>query len=179
MSAQIDHPDALSPLPDDARLWIFGSDRPLTDEEEELLLERVDHFLEAWKAHGRPLAARRWWAYGRFLLVGVDESVAPPTGCSIDALGRTLREVEEVTGLHLMEKADVWFRHGGAIHQVGRASFREAAAQGEVDGDTIVFDPALTRVGELRSGRWERPVSGGWHARLLPGAGSPPARREG
>lgn len=179
LSAHPDHSNALSPLPDDARLWIFGSDRPLTDDEEELLLGRVDRFLEAWKAHGRPLAARRWWAYGRFLLVGVDESVAPPTGCSIDALGRTLREVEEATGLHLMEKADVWFRHGGAIHQVGRASFREAAAQGEVNGDTIVFDPALTRVGELRGGRWERPVSEGWHARLLPGAGRAPTPREG
>ena len=171
-SADARTPDLLHPLPDDARLWVFGSDRPLTGDEEALLLERVDHFLDGWKAHGRPLAARRWWAYGRFLLVGVDESVAPPTGCSIDARGRTLREVEEITGLHLLEKADIWFRHGGEIHQVSRASFRAVGSQGDVDGETIVFDPALTRVGELRAGKWERPAAQGWHGRLLPAPGA-------
>lgn len=179
MTAQFPLENALHPLPEEARLWVFGSDRPLTGDEEELLLGRVDRFLDGWRAHGRPLATRWAWAYGRFLLVGVDESVAPPTGCSIDALVRTLREVEEATGLRLMEKGDIWFRQGEAIHQVGRGAFREAAARGEVTGDTVVFDPALTRVGELRGGRWERPVSEGWHARLLPGAGRVPAPREG
>lgn len=162
--------DSLDRLPDDARLWVFGTDRGLDAEEERLLLERVDAFVEGWRAHGRPLAAARSWRFGRFLLVGVDESVAPPTGCSIDALVRVLSGVETELGIRVLEKDAVWYRHhpGGDILRASRSGFREAATRGEVDGDTTVFDPAVTRLEDLREGRWERPARGGWHRRLLP-----------
>jgi hypothetical protein len=163
-------PDVLAGLPDDARLWVFGTDRPLSTREEEHLLGGVDAFLEGWKAHGRPLSAGRSWRYGRFLLVGVDESVAPPTGCSIDALVRTLKEAEAVLGVRILEKDPVWYRDAadGEIRRVSRAEFRERGARGEIGVDTVVFDPALTRMAELRSGKWERPAGAGWHRRLLP-----------
>jgi hypothetical protein len=161
----------LAPLPGEARLWIFGADRDPSPAEVELLLGRIDPFLEGWRAHGRPLSAGRAWVHDRFLLVGVDESVAPPTGCSIDALVRTLRGVEEETGLRLLEKGLIWYREGGedgAVHAVSRERFRELGRGGAIDPDTTVFDPALTRVEELRRGEWERPAGAGWHRRLLP-----------
>lgn len=168
----------LDSLPGEARLWVFGTDRRPTPDEEALLLSRVDAFLEGWRAHGRPLAAAREWRYGRFLLIGVDESVAPPTGCSIDALVRTLGEVEVATGLRLLDRDPIWYRPSGpgaasgeGIRRVSRAEFREAGARGEVTTETVVFDPAVTRVGEARAGRWERPAGEGWHRRLLPDGG--------
>lgn len=163
-------PDVLEHLPGDARLWVFGTDRALSPNEERHLLGRVDAFLEGWKAHGRPLSAGWAWRHGRFLLVGVDESVAPPTGCSVDALVRTLKEAEGELGVRLVEKNPVWYRDPvtGAILRVSRAEFREKGQRREVDAETVVFDPALTRMSELREGRWERPAGAGWHRRLLP-----------
>jgi hypothetical protein len=161
----------LDHLPASARLWVFGVSRALSGDEEARLLEAVDGFLEGWKAHGHPLAAAREWRYGRFLLVGVDERVEPPSGCSIDALIRSLRELEQELDAEMVGGAPVWFREGGPdgeIHRISRADFKAAAAEGRITPETPVFDLSLTRLGELREGRWELPAGESWHRRYLP-----------
>ena len=164
-----DHDTPLDALPDTARLWIFGASRDLTPSEEARLLAEVDAFLDGWKAHGHPLAAARDWRYGRFLLVGVDDGVTPPSGCSIDALVRRLKGLEREIEVSLVGSAPVWFRDNGEIRRVSRPDFKALAREGRVDGDTVVFDLSLTRLEELRAGRWELPARSSWHARYLPG----------
>ena len=97
-------------LPDQARLWVFASERPLSQRECAALLERVDGFLSRWKAHGAPLAAGRAWLYDRFLAVAVDESVTPPSGCSIDALVHMLKDLEAEIGSRLVDNMPVYYR---------------------------------------------------------------------
>jgi hypothetical protein len=163
--------DAFASLPDSARLWTFGVSRPLSGEEEARLLAEVDEFLQVWQAHGKALAAARDWRYGRFLLVAVDERVTPPSGCSIDALVRRLTDLERELELEIVGGAPIWYREegpDGPVRRVSRKGFKEAGTQGNVTPETVVFDPALTRLGDLRAGRWERSAGEGWHARLLP-----------
>jgi hypothetical protein len=127
----------------------------------------VDDFLEDWAAHGSPLDAARDWRHGRFLLVGVDERAAPPSGCSIDAMVRVLKGLEERLGVRLVDHSPVWYREGGEVRRVSRPEFLARARRGEVGLDTVVFDATLTRVGELRAGRWEVPAGEAWHARAF------------
>jgi hypothetical protein len=118
----------------------------------------------------RYLQAGLGWLHGRFLVVAVDESRAPASGCSIDALVDHLREMEEETGLTLLDASPVWFRDpdDGEIRAASRPEFRRLAEAGEVDGDTRVFDLTAERLEEVRSGRWERRASASWHADFLP-----------
>ncbi len=163
--------DPFAQLPDSARLWTFGVSRPLEADEEARLLARVDAFLERWAAHGAALAAARDWRYGRLLLVAVDDRVTPPSGCSIDALVHALKELEGELGVELVGGAPLWYREGGPdgpVRRISRADFRAAARAGRITAETVVFDPALTRLGQLREGRWERPAGEGWHEQLLP-----------
>jgi len=157
-------------LPDDARLWVFGVERPLHADEERLLLDRVDAFLEGWQAHGAPLACAREWRYGRFLMVGVDERTAPPSGCSIDAMVHLLKEMEERLGVRLVDNTPVWFQEDGEVRRVERGAFRELARAGRIGPETPVFDNTVTRVGQLREGAWERPARESWHGRAFMGA---------
>jgi hypothetical protein len=102
-------------------------------------------------------------------MVGVDDAVEPPSGCSIDALLRVLREIERALGVELVGHAPVWYRDSsGAPVRVSRPDFKDRARQGIIHAETPVFDLSLTRVGDLRSGRFEGPVRERWHARLLP-----------
>jgi hypothetical protein len=163
--------DLLRSLPDSARLWVFGVGRPLSDTEEAALLGKVDPFIRAWAAHGQPLAASREWVYRRFLLVGVDDRVAPPSGCSIDALVHLLRDLEGELGTEIVGGAAVWYRGPeGEIRRASRAEFRSEASRGRISEDTVVFDLSITRVVELRQGKWERPARDSWHARYVDGA---------
>lgn len=150
-------------LPDSARVWIFAAERPLEPGERSRLLDAVDGFLEDWNAHGAPLRGGRSWRYGRFLLVGVDEAAAPPSGCSIDALVRVLKEKERELGVELLNHAPVLFRDGDGVRRVSRADFKALARQGDVGPGTVVFDNSVTRMEALREGRWETPARESWH----------------
>lgn len=158
---------AFEALPPDARLWIFAADRRLSDDERDRLLNSVDAFLGQWKAHGHPLTVAREFRYDRFLLVGVDEASAGASGCSIDAMVRTLGELERALSVQLLDHGPVLFRRGDAIERLPRPDFAALARRGEVSPDTVVFDNTLTRVGELREGRWETPARASWHARAF------------
>ena len=154
---------AFESLPSDARLWVFPADRSLSPPEEEALLEQVDDFLEEWAAHGVPLTAGREWLEGQFLFVAVDQRTVPPSGCSIDALVRRLRELGEARGLTLVEHGAVWFRADGGVRRVTRPEFAQLAARGEVRLTTPVFDTSITELSKLREGEWERPAGASWH----------------
>ena len=80
-------------LPDDARLWCFGASRAPDAPTTELLLDSMRAFVAEWTAHRRDLHAGFDWLHGRFLLIGVDESRAGASGCSIDALTGHLRRL--------------------------------------------------------------------------------------
>ncbi len=154
-------------LPDSARIWIFAADRPLEGSEEERLLDAVDGFLDGWNSHGTPLRGARRWRDGRFLIVGVDEASAPPSGCSIDALIRELKEKEREMEVSLLDHAPVHYRDGEEVRRVSRAAFREMAEGGRVDPETRVFDTSITRMEALRGGAFETPARESWHGRAF------------
>lgn len=151
-------------LPDDARLWVFGTERPLSESESRTLLASVDDFLDGWAAHGSPLVAAREWVEDQFLLVGLDERSVPPSGCSIDAMVRHLKALEGHLGMKLVDNAPVYLRSSeDRVERVSRSAFRDRARRGEVTPETRVFDTTLTRVGAFREGRFEVEAARSWH----------------
>ena len=159
-------------LPDDARLWVFGAAAPLDAGAAQRLLDAADRFLDGWAAHGHPLRAAREWRDGRFLAIGVDQSTAGASGCSIDGLYRALRALEPQLGTTLLGSGRVFWRDAqGAVRSVERAEFGDVAARDRLDDATPVFDTSLTTVADWRT-RFERPLRDSWHAQLVG-----PARR--
>jgi hypothetical protein len=156
-----------SDMPDEARLWVFGVGRDLSSAELSELLVSVDGFLDDWAAHGAPLLCARDFRHGRFLLVAVDESSIPASGCSTDSMVRLLREAETRLGTPIVDNTPVWFAGAGGVHRVERAEFRSLAEKGVVSPSTTVFDNTITSVGEVRGGKWERPAAEAWHGRAF------------
>jgi hypothetical protein len=154
-------------LPDDARLWVFAANEPVPGDAEADLLRRVDSFLDGWNAHGHPLVGAREWREGRFLFVAVDERSAPPSGCSIDALHRALKDFEEERGLRLTDHVDVVYRaEDGQVARAGRPAFAKLAKAGDIGLDTVVFDTTITRKNEIGQ-RFEVPARDSWHRRAF------------
>jgi hypothetical protein len=97
----------------------------------------------------------------------VDEASAGASGCSIDAMVRTLSELERALQVQLLDHGPVLFRRGDAIERVPRPAFAALARSGDVSADTVVFNNTVTRVGELRDGQWETPARASWHAKAF------------
>jgi hypothetical protein len=154
-------------LPADARLWIFAASRGLSAAEQARVLAETDAFIAGWTAHGLPLTAARAVQYGQFIFVAVDEQAAGASGCSIDALVRRMRDLQNDLGVELVNHGPVVYRRGESIARVSRDEFADLASTGAVTPDTVVFDNTLTSVGELRDGRWEVRAGDSWHARAF------------
>jgi hypothetical protein len=166
--------DEFERLPDEARIWIFASERELQHPESERLLAAVDAHLDGWLAHGVPLRSAREWRDSRFLVIAVDERATGASGCSIDGLYRQLRNIETELSTRLTAGGNVYYRDSdGGVRVVTRDQFTAASVTGSVDAATRVFDPALTSLGDYRT-RFETDAGQSWHASLLE---TPAARR--
>ncbi len=154
-------------LPDESRLWVFAVERTLVEADQENFLSAVDRFLETWAAHGVPLTCGRDFRRGRFLLVAVDETSVPPSGCSIDAMVGVLKDQERRLGLRILDNTPVWFVADGEVQRISRPEFSRLAEEGAVGPDTVVFDNTVTRLKDVRAGRWEGPARESWHQRVF------------
>jgi hypothetical protein len=154
-------------LPDDARVWVFGAAAELSPAVTEQLLSAVDDFLAQWNAHGSPLACAREWRDDRFLAIGVDQSTAGASGCSIDGLFRTLARLEPVLGTTMLGGGRVYYRAAdGRINVTTRSAFNHLVADGRIGLDTPVFDTAISSASAWRQ-EFERPMRDSWHAQLV------------
>ena len=153
-------------LPDAARVWIFGSDRPLTEAGTTALLKGVDEHLTGWKAHGEPLTVGSQLRDGRFLVVAVDQSTAGATGCSIDGLFRVLQGLEATVGANLVGGGRVFYRGAESVVQATtRDQLASLVTSGAITKDTVVFDTSITDLGKFRSA-FEKRAKESWIAEM-------------
>ena len=149
-------------LPDDARVWVFGISPALDQTKSARFLSRIDTFLAEWAAHGNPITSARDLIEGSFLVISVDHA-AETSGCSIDRMFGTLRQLESELGVQILDPNRVFVRHGdGRVGAMTRDEFRDAG-----DAHTVVFDTLAERLGDVRGGRWQRPAAESWHRQLL------------
>lgn len=149
-------------LPDDSRIWIFGISPSLDAARGAQLLARVDSFLDQWAAHGEPITSDRDLVEGSFLVIGVDKR-SETSGCSIDRMFGLLRELERDLSVKILDPDRIFYRGGDRnVHAMSRAEFREKA-----DPHTLVFDVLADRLGDVRSGHWERAAKDSWHRALI------------
>jgi hypothetical protein len=154
-------------LPDDARVWVFAATDSLDAIAADRLLAAVDDFLTQWHAHGSPLSCARDWRDTRFLAVGVDQSTAGASGCSIDGLFRTLMSLQRTLGTSLVGGGRVFYRDTlGDIRCVDREQFGALAAAGSITTNTRVFDTTVMSAAAWR-GDFEGPAGNSWHAELV------------
>ena len=152
----------LKQLSDDAYIWIFGVSPALDEAGQVKMLQRVDAFLDKWAAHGAPIDSARDLIEGTFLVIAAAKT-SERSGCSIDRLFGTLRQLESDLGVVILDANRVFFRHGdGRVDSMTRPEFRDKA-----DTHTIVFDTTAETLRDVRSGNWERRAEDSWHRDLM------------
>ena len=106
MTPMEDFQDLLPSMPDASRVWMFGAQRFLTPDEANHLQAEMSHFVSGWQAHGKDLLAGFWLLLNNVLVVAVDESKEPPSGCSIDKVFKLLKSQQEK--IIIKERHEAW-----------------------------------------------------------------------
>jgi len=153
-------------LPDDSKIWIYQSNRKLSDDEVSEISAKTESFLNEWTAHGKDLEAGFEIRYNRFIVIGLNQENASATGCSIDASVYFIQSLEKEYGLDLMDKMNVTFYNGGFIAHKTLTDFKKMAKARSVSPNTVVFNNLVLTKGDYIE-NWEVPAKDSWHNRFL------------
>ena len=124
----------------DYRVIIYPASRPFTPKESKVITEKLYDFLATWAAHGKPLESSFKIEKNQFIIICVDEEKEPASGCSIDALGGVMKEIDQEFQLGLFDRMKASFVENGELKTMKLQDFRKGLKEGEISKDIEVFD---------------------------------------
>lgn len=153
-------------LPGNSRVWVYQSNRKLSDQEVAEIRNYCEEFIENWSAHGKELNAAFEIFYNRFIVLFADESQVSASGCSIDASVRFIKTIQEAYHLDLFDRLNIAYKLGNNIDTLRMNDFQMAVDKGQLGENTIVFNN-LVESKELFETAWEVPIKESWHKQML------------
>lgn len=153
-------------LPEDSRVWIYQSNRKFSEVEVDFIAKETASFLQQWTAHGANLEAGFEIKHQRFIVIGLNQSNASASGCSIDASVHFIQSLENALGVDLLDKMNVTFYTGDFIAHKTLLEFKEMAKKRSVSPNTVVFNNLVNTKEEYLE-HWEVPAKDSWHSRFL------------
>ena len=130
-------------MPDESRVWTYLCNRILNDQEANLIEVQIKKFTRSWKAHQKPLSANGQLLYNQYIVLAVDESVEPISGCSIDSSVHLVKTIEKHLEVDFFNRLNVLVLKN---HTPKLVSYHDI---GDYKGD-FVFNPRIENLGELR-----------------------------
>lgn len=153
-------------LANHSRVWIYQSNRELTNEEVREIKKAGDQFIADWAAHGAKLEAAFEVFYYRFLVLMADESQVKASGCSIDSSVHFIKAIEQEYRLDLFDRLIITYKEDDKIKSLRLNEFELALNKGTLNAETIVFNNLIENKADFMS-RWEVAVKDSWHKQLL------------
>jgi hypothetical protein len=153
-------------LPEDSKIWIYQSNRKLSDDEFSEIETALKLFLENWSAHGTGLESSYLLKYNRFIILAVNQEVQTATGCSIDSSVAFIQSLEQKYKVDLLDKMNVTFKNGEFIAHKTLIDFKKMAKEKAVTENTIVFNNLVNTIEEFNES-WEVPAGDSWHSRFF------------
>lgn len=124
----------------DYRVIIFPASRPFSPKESKIITEKLYDFLATWAAHGKPLSSSFKIERNQFIVICVDEEKEAASGCSIDALGTVMREMDSEFELGLFDRMKASFIENGETKTMKLQEFRKGLKEKTISSDIEVFD---------------------------------------
>ena len=152
--------DFYNTMPDDARIWIYASEKSFTKDQEIYIIKTISNHLQNWEAHKLPLTAAVTILERHFIVVALDESKNRASGCSIDTLQHNIQQIEKKLSISLMNRLNIFYNIDGRIKHISSCRLSSVA-----NSDTLFYDLTIQKKLDLES--YLKPISHGWCAHLL------------
>lgn len=148
-------------MPETARVWIYQADRKFTDEENELIKEKLTAFCEQWNTHGALMPTSFDLLYNRIIVLAVDEANLGASGCSIDSSVRILKELEQQLDVNLLDQGKISFINEENVITAKLQELKDHIEAGTLHEGSVVFNPLINRKQDL-SEKWLIPAKDSW-----------------
>ena len=151
----------------DSRVWVYTSNRALSEAETEMVQQRMDAFCAQWTAHNQALKAKAEVFSHQLLILMVDETQAGASGCSIDTSVHFLEALGASIQADFFERMRFGYMdENGALQFVSKPAFSDLVNHGNIHADTPVVN-TLVQTKQQLSENWLLPFGQSWHRRLV------------
>lgn len=152
-------------LPENARIWVYQSNRKLKTEEVLDLQVHLGDFVSRWTSHKIGVAGSGHLLYNRFVVFMADEEAVKLGGCSIDSSVRFLKETQRRIQTDFFDRLSIAYRKGNEVESCTPPEFQKLVEAGVIQDETLVFNNLIQTKKELFT-HWEIPYRDSWHKNL-------------
>jgi hypothetical protein len=153
-------------LSKDSRVWIYQSNRELTESESQFVESKISYFVSQWTSHQQELKAWGKLFHNRFIVIMVDENLAGASGCSIDKSVALVKEIEQHVNADFFDRFNFAYLENENIISVSKIDFELLFKEGKIDSDTFVFNNLVKTKEEFES-KWKVKIKDSWHKNFV------------
>lgn len=151
---------------DEARVWVYQADRPVSADEKDLIQKELGAFLGQWAAHGSDLKAAGDLLHSHFLVICIDESFQMASGCSIDSSVRFVQELGQKLGIDFFKRTNLAFDLENGVELIEMSNLKGAIEAGKVHAESLFYDNTIKNKGQLVN-QWGVKASESWLKRYF------------
>jgi len=155
-----------SELSPHSRVWIYQSDRRLTNDEVALITTKLTGFVNNWTAHNRPLKAFAEVRENLFILIYVDESESIISGCGIDKSFHLVESLGHDLNIDFFNRTKVAYISNNIIHLATLLELKGLYNEKGITDTTIIFNNVVQTKNELETS-WKIPLVNSWASKLV------------
>lgn len=148
---------------DNARVWVYQSNRPFSEKEHKEIEEQLYHFYSQWQSHGEPVKGWAGILFNRFIIMMADETDTYVSGCSTDGSVRIIKSLERQYSINLFDRMSITFLVKDQAEMLPFQQIQYAIDKGYIDANTLVFNNIVTTKQELFE-KWLVPLHDSWMA---------------
>jgi hypothetical protein len=138
-------------LPEDARIWVYLADKNLAESEMNAVGDYLKIGMQTWAAHGEPLIGGFTFLENLFLIIGVDQKAHLPSGCSIDASTRWIKEINAKFGIDFLTRAIV-VNNTNSLEILPVFQIKQYVEKGLIQANSVIYDQQISTKSELPTG---------------------------
>ncbi|WP_276134253.1 hypothetical protein [Polluticoccus soli] len=148
---------------DNARVWIYQSNRPFSEKEENEINEQLYQFYTQWNSHGDPVKGWAKLLFKQFIVMMADETDVSVSGCSTDSSVRIIKSIERQYSVNLFDRMTLTFLVKDKAEMLPFGQVQYAIDKGFLTRDTLFFNNIAATRKELLNG-WLIPLGESWLA---------------
>lgn len=152
-------------MPDHARVWVYQTNKNLTDLEVHNVEQFLKNQINAWAAHGADLAGSVQVLYNRFVIVTVDEMQNQVSGCSIDASTRWLKDLGAELTIDFFDRS-VAFLKNNELQTAEIGKIKSLVTDEILTPETLIFNNLVSNIQEFKN-NWNVKASDCWMKRYF------------
>jgi len=148
-------------LPDQAKVWLYQSKKPLQEAEITMIRNSSGVFLSNWESHGIPVEGAIDVVKDHFIRIAAFTDEPSMCGRAQDAQVNFVKDIELKLNLVLTDRLELAFVIGNVVKIVQMSAVETKISEGTIMPETVFFNNLVSSKREFRNS-WSVPASKSW-----------------